>query len=125
MLLTADEDGTPRPCMLSAGEILAVDAKTLRFALWPRTQSAENLEAGRPAVFCYVAAGTVLYVRGRVRPLPGDRLRNFELAVESVEADEHAGMPVTSGIEFAVLRTSPAELAAAWERQLAPLRSGS
>lgn len=122
MLLTGDPDGAPRPCMLSAGEILAPDEHTLRFALWPGTRTAENLEAGRPAVFCFVAPGTVLYVRGRTRPLPGDKLRNFELAVESIESDSHAGMPVTSGIEFAIERGDPAEVVAAWDRQLAPLR---
>lgn len=124
LLLTGDEDGTPRPCMLSAGEILAVDEKTLRFALWPGTQSVANLEQGRRATFCYIAPRTVLYMRGPVRPLSGERLRNFELAVESVESDEHAGMPVTSGIAFAVERRDPAEVAAAWERQLASLRAG-
>ena len=34
LLVTSDEDGTPRPCMLSAGEVLAVDARRVRFALW-------------------------------------------------------------------------------------------
>ena len=34
LLVTADDDGTPRPCMLSAGEVLAVDDRRLRFALW-------------------------------------------------------------------------------------------
>jgi hypothetical protein len=122
LLLTGDEDGTPRPCMLSAGEILAVDARRLRFALWPGTQTVANLEQGRPAIFCYVAPGTVLYVRGPVQPLPGDDLRNFELTVESVESDGHAGMPVSTGISFTIERGSPADVVAAWERQLAPLR---
>jgi hypothetical protein len=124
LLLTGDEDGTPRPCMLSAGELLAADEKSLRFALWPGTQTVANLEQGRPAIFCYVAPGTVLYVRGRVRPLPDAELRNFELIVESVESDGHAGMPVTTGISFAIERGDPADVVAAWERQLAPLRGG-
>jgi len=124
LLLTADADGTPRPCMLSAGEILAVDGRTLRFALWPGTRTSANLERRTAAVFCYVAPGSVLYVRGPTRPLDGAEgsLRYFELAVESVESDAHAGMPVTSGISFAVERGDPAALAEAWQRQLAPLR---
>ena len=123
-LLTGDEDGAPRPCMLSAGEILALDGRTLRFALWPGTRTSANLERGAAAVFCYVAPGTVLYARGTTRPLPDadGPLRCFELHVESVESDAHAGMPVTSGIEFAVERGDSASVAETWERQLDPLR---
>jgi len=124
MLLTADEDGTPRPCMLSAGELLAVDDRRLRVALWPRTRTAENLARGGRAVFCYVAPHTVLYVRGttsRVVDADGP-LECFELRVESVESDEHAGMPVTSGITFAIERGDPARVVEAWRRQLDPLR---
>lgn len=125
LLLTADPDGTPRPCMLSAGEILAPDERTLRFALWTGSRTSENLARGGRALFCYVAPGSVLYVRGTARPLgdPGEPgLRGFELAVDSVEEDGHAGMPVTRGIEFALERGEPAELVDAWYRQLGALR---
>lgn len=124
LLLTGDADGLPRPCMLSAGEVLAVDERTLRFALWPGTRTAANLERGAAAVFCYVVPGSVLYVRGPTRTLDEAEgsLRCFELTVQSVESDAHAGMPVTSGISFAVERGDPAAVAEAWERQLAPLR---
>ncbi len=124
LLLTGDEDGLPRPCMLSAGELLAVDERRLRIALWPGTRTAANLARGGRAVLCYVEPGSVLYVRGPVRPLEdaSGALACFELAVESVESDMHAGMPVTSGIRFAVERGDPASVAEAWDRQLAPLR---
>jgi hypothetical protein len=125
LLFTADEDGTPRPCMLSAGEVLARDDKALRFALWPGTTTGANLARGARVLFCHVAPGSVLYVRGpahRIEPAAETSLDCFELAVESVESDEHAGMPVTSGIEFAVTRDEPAQVADAWRRQLDPLR---
>jgi hypothetical protein len=127
LLVTGDPDGTPRPCMLSAGEVLAVDAHTLRFALWPESRTSENLARGARALFCYVAPRIVLYVRGRTRALegsPGAALRCFELAVDSVESDEHAGMPVTSGISFAVEVGNPADVVDAWRGQLALLREG-
>jgi hypothetical protein len=49
----------------------------------------------------------------------------FELEVASVESDEHRGMPVTTGITFAVERDDPAVVVAAWERQLAGLRAAT
>ncbi|HET7046304.1 MAG TPA: hypothetical protein VFI37_15770 [Gaiellaceae bacterium] len=125
LLLTADEDGTPRPCMLSAGEILAPDDRALRFALWPKSSTGANLDRGARGLFCHVAPGSVLYVRGptrRIEPAAETSLDCFELEVESVESDAHAGMPVTSGIEFAATRSESARVAEAWRRQLDPLR---
>lgn len=128
LLVTSDEDGTPRPCMLSAGETLALDAKRLRFALWRGSSTGVNLARGGRALFCHVAPRTVVYVRGPVRPLDAGTDLNldcFELAVESVESDDHAGMPVTTGITFAVERDDPAVVVEAWERQLAGLRAAT
>lgn len=124
VLMTVDPDGAPRPCMLSAGEILAVDDRHLRVSLWPRTNTSRNLAAGSPALLCFVAPGTVLYVRGRPRALGASettRLERFEIAVESVESDEHAGMPVTETITFSIGEADPAEVAAGWRVQLADL----
>ena len=41
LLVTSDDDGTPRPCMLSAGEVLAVDERRLRFALWTGSRTCD------------------------------------------------------------------------------------
>jgi hypothetical protein len=127
LLVTSDEDGTPRPCMLSAGEVLAPDGRRLRFALWKGSRTCANLARGGRALFCHVAPRTVVYVRGPVRALeaPETNLDCFELEVDSVESDDHAGMPVTTGITFAVERGDPAAVVEAWERQLAGLRAAS
>jgi hypothetical protein len=123
LLVTSDEDGTPRPCMLSAGELLAVDERALRLALWAGSHTSKNLSRGAPALFCYVAPRAVFHVRGRARRLPsGDGLDCFQLDVESVESDDHPGMPVTSGISFRVEEQDPGEVIDVWERQLAALR---
>lgn len=128
LLVTADGDGTPRPCMLSAGETLALDGKRVRFALWRGSRTGANLARGGRALFCHVAPRTVVYVRGPVRALdagPDLNLDCFELTVGSVESDDHAGMPVATGITFAVERDDPAVVVAAWERQLAGLRAAT
>ena len=126
LLVTVDADGTPRPCMLSAGEVLALDDRRLRFALWKGSRTCENLSRAGQVLFCHVAPRTVLYLRGPARPLTADPAVNldcFELEVESVESDDHVGMPVTSGITFAVERGDPAAVVAAWRRQIAGLRA--
>jgi hypothetical protein len=125
LLVSADADGAPRPCMLSAGEILATDDRHLRFGLWTGTHTSENLARGASVVFCFVAPGSVLYVRGPVRalePVAGVQLSRFELEVASVESDVHPGMPVTQTITFDVERDR-SEVAASWERQIQALRA--
>ena len=128
LLVTSDEDGTPRPCMLSAGELLAVDRRRLRLALWHGSRTSANLARGGRALLCHVAPGTVVYVRGAVRSLdagPDLELDCYEIAVDTVESDEHVGMPVTSGITFGLERGDPSVLVATWERQLALLRAAT
>src|SRR6266511_2702778 len=69
LLVTTDQDGTPRPCMLSAGEVLATGDDRLRLILWTGSTTCRNLARGGP-----VQAGTVRDPgpRGRVRPARGD-----------------------------------------------------
>jgi len=128
LLITSDEDGTPRPCMLSAGELLAVGGRRVRLALWRGSRTSGNLARGGHALLCHVAPRTVVYVRGPARPLeagPDLDLDCFELEVDSVESDEHAGMPVTTGITFGVERGDLAGVVEGWERQLAGLRAAT
>ena len=128
LLVTSDEDGMPRPCMLSAGELLAVDSRRVRVALWAGSRTSANLARDGRALLCHVAPRKVVYVRGRVQTLdagPDLDLDCFELEVDSVESDEHVGMPVTAGITFAVERGDPAGVVEAWERQLAGLRAAT
>lgn len=126
LLVTVDRDGRPRPCMLSAGEILAPDETRLRVGLWPGTHTSENLAAGSPALLCFVAPGVVLYVRGAPRALEqveGGSLARFEITVSSVESDVHPGMPVTQPITFGVESMDPATVVESWRQQLDTLRT--
>jgi hypothetical protein len=111
--------------MLSAGEILAVDDRRLRVALWPGSRTSQNLAREGRTLFCYVVPGAVLYVKGRSRALgrtDQTKLERFEITVESVESDMHKGMPVTQSIAFRPEAMDPKDLARAWERQVASLR---
>ncbi len=126
LLVTVDPDGSPRPCMLSAGELLAVDDRQLRVLLWAGTGTSRNLAGGGPVLLCYVEDAEVVYVKGDPHPLPrqaGGGFERFEIQVRAVETDRHAGLPVTGGITFGVDGGDRAKLARGWERQLAALRA--
>lgn len=126
LLVTTDEDGTPRPCMLSAGEVLIPDDRHLRVALWPGTNTAENMTRGGRALFCYIAPGAVFYAKGVASPLgpgPGSKLARFELTIDAVESDIHQGMPVKETVVFEVEGMDTTKVASEWRRQLDALRS--
>jgi hypothetical protein len=119
LLLTGDEDGAPRISMLSVGEVLVLDPRTLRVALWPGTHTAANLGRGGTALFGAISPGSVTYVRLRpVRLTAPAHLECFELTVTDVRADVHEGMPVTSGITF---RAEDPSVATTWRDQRALL----
>jgi hypothetical protein len=46
LLVTTDEDGMPRPCMRSAGEVLATGDDRLRLILWTGSTTCRNLARG-------------------------------------------------------------------------------
>jgi hypothetical protein len=125
LIVTVDPEGTPRPCMLSMGEILAIDDSHLRLAIWRGTHTDANLAAGSPVLMCYVEDRLVLYIRGQTRLLCEDQEASqtyYELEVSSVERDDHPGMPVVDTIRFSVEGASLDETVGEWEERLKRLR---
>ena len=125
LLVTVDPDGTPRSCMLSAGEVLATGDDRLRLILWPGSRTSRNLARGGGALLCYVVGRDLYYVKGTARALPpaaSSKLERFEIEVRAVESDRHEGMAVTGGITFGLYGADPAEVTAGWRRQLGALR---
>jgi hypothetical protein len=43
-ITTVDEDGWPHAALLSVGEVLAVDARHIKFAIWPTSTTTKNIE---------------------------------------------------------------------------------
>jgi hypothetical protein len=118
LLLTTDKDGAPRISMVSAGELLVHDERTLRIALWPGTNTARNLGRGGTALLGAVSPGSVVYVRLRPERLVGPaQLECFELTAIGVRADAHAGMPVTTGIMFRTEEPDHTTAVTTWRRQ--------
>lgn len=121
LLVTVDPDGQARPCLLSIGEMLAVDERRLRALVWPDSTTAANLERGSATLFVFAAPPDVFHVRARPRrlpPAPGTSLARFEFDVTSVEVDGHDGMPVTQPMRFAARAGYRDEVLDMWRHQL-------
>jgi flavin reductase (DIM6/NTAB) family NADH-FMN oxidoreductase RutF len=127
LLLTADPEGAPRPCMLSAGEMLAIDDRKIRVALWPNGHTGANLRRGAQVVICFVAPNMVLYIHGRAKELAPGRdpeIERFEIAVSSVDSDSHEGLPVLHGIAFTSAPDVRRTMLEQWRKVLSALREG-
>jgi hypothetical protein len=125
VVATVDEDGSPRPSMLSAGEILALDDVTLRLALWPDTNTGRNLADRGSFLLCYVGRGVVCYVRGTAHKLHHKgqmEVEAFEIEVTSTEEDQHPGLPTNKTITFDCVGIEEATLLKEWRARLSWLR---
>lgn len=136
LFVTTDIDMTPRPCMLSVGEVLVTGPSSYRLAVWTATRTAANLRTGRPVLFCFVDRDAVIHVTGRPRPLPpveefadeatdgsAEGIERFEVVVDEVSFDAHEGLPVSAPITYRCAGLSKGELVNTWQRQLAALRA--
>jgi pyridoxamine 5'-phosphate oxidase-like protein len=127
LIATIDTAGRPHPALLSYGEVVAVDARTLRFATYRESATAQNLRERGAMTFCLIAPGTAYYLKARARELaPRETLSRFEATVEDVLADEaraelEGAITISSGIGFRV--SDPAARLAAWMAQLEDLRT--
>lgn len=121
LLVTVDPDAQPRPCLLSVGELLAMDDRRLRTAVWPHSRTTANLDRGSPVLLVLAAPPDTFHVRAVPRRLPaapGSPLARFELDVTSVEVDGHDGLPVTQPMWFAAREDHRAAVLAMWRDQL-------
>ncbi|GAA4507621.1 hypothetical protein GCM10023191_066280 [Actinoallomurus oryzae] len=74
LLVTTDENGAPRICIVSAGELLLCDERTLRVALWHGTRTAHNLGRSGTALLAAISPRARNLRPGRTRAAggPGD-----------------------------------------------------
>jgi hypothetical protein len=105
-LMTVRDDGWPHVALLSVGEVVALDARLLRLAIWPGSTSATNLAARGRATLAAVLAPTSYLVRVSARPLGtletpvGGRLAAFEVVVEESAADEAPYAQLEAGVRY-------------------------
>ena len=124
LLLTTSAEGWPQVALLSVGEVLAVDRRRLRLALWPGSGSTANLSRGPQATLMLVVGAETYYVRARGRRLPDLALSHgaracFEADVEDVLVDVVAYAAVTSGVEFRL--NDPEQVLQGWQEAVAAL----
>jgi hypothetical protein len=121
LIATADPSGRPHPALLSYGEVRARDVGTLCFATYAASTTAQNLRERGAVTFCFIRAGSAVYVKaraGETGPAAAlDGLARFEAAVEEVRRDRarvdlEGGTEITSGITFRV--DDPAAQARRW-----------
>ncbi|MEO2204168.1 pyridoxamine 5'-phosphate oxidase family protein [Paenibacillus pabuli] len=124
-LLTMSEDGWPHQAMISVGEIIAINPDTLRFALWPGTQTSMNMNRTGKATLIAVHEHRLLYVRLEISALPPlkeaihprDR---YEAHVAGVRVDRAPYADITTGITFQ-LKDEVASISR-WKETIAELR---
>jgi len=128
LLISGTAGSWPHVAMLSVGEIVALDARTLRAALWTTSTTSANLTQTGRAVLALVADGRGYYVRLNVvreadLELGSDgNLARFRLNVHEVLEDVADYAELTSGITFRLQH--PADVVPRWERTVAALRLG-
>ena len=129
LLLTVDADGWPHLAMLSVGELLLDDDRTLRAGLWLHSTATRNLTRERRGVLALVHGGAGYYLRLRAQRGPdldlGDdgRLAYFDLTVEDVLEDAVNYAELTSGMTFRLHH--PEQVLRRWQRTVDALRTAA
>jgi hypothetical protein len=124
-LSTVSADGWPHGAQLSAGEVLAVDAATLLVAMWPNSNTAQNMQRDARLTLSLVHDGALLEIRARARLVAEHQtaldLSVFRLHIERVDAHRAKYAEVLSGVTFRLHERE--KVLARWHEQIAMLRT--
>jgi hypothetical protein len=126
LVIVVRADGWPHVAMVSAGELVALDARRLRLALWPSSTAATRLAQGGPVTLSAVLDQVSYAVRGTARPIGAVRtprsgeLACFDIVVEAATADEAPYAVLESGVRFRL--KNPADTLARWVELRGSLR---
>ncbi|AOJ11199.1 hypothetical protein [Burkholderia mayonis] len=114
----------PRTTLLSAGELYAPDAQSLRFSLWPQSRAARALAAHPDATLTFVADDAFHQARLRIdsSDSTGDGLVRFIATLVGGEAQRVGYARLTAGIAFELGDADARAVLARWARQIAQLK---
>lgn len=128
LVLSVGEDGWPHQAMLSVGEVVALDRRRVRLALWPQSTTTRNLTGRGQAVLTAVLdhVGYVARLRvsqsGELETPRAGTLARFDGRVEEVKEDVVPYAVLESGIRFRL--TGRDDVLARWAEVRAALRGG-
>src|SRR3990170_2748497 len=76
LITTTDSQGWPHPALVSYGEVVAVDRRRLRLALYRTSGTSGNLRRNGKLTLCLLGPGTAYYIKtsARAEQEPGARL---------------------------------------------------
>jgi hypothetical protein len=124
-LLTVDVGGWPRVALLSVGEVVALDAAHLRLALWPGSNTTDNLTRTGRGLLAFVHGGSSHTVRMEARrtgDIAEPNLRaTFDADVVEVRSDDVPYARLTGGITFDL--PDPGPTVARWQATVDALRA--
>ena len=126
LVAVTDEAGWPHLAMVSYGEVVAIDAATLRLGLWDGSRTTRYLRQTGKATLCLAGEHGVFYIKGQVRDLgraltePAP-IAKLELRVQEVLQDGDPDGEVISGITYRSTETQ-GQVLERWTRQIAALR---
>ena len=110
LISTTDAEGWSHPALLSYGEMVAVDARRLRLALYRTSRTSGNLRRNGKLTVCLIGPNMAYYIKAAAGapqdPMEGFvHLARFEARIESVLADQgredlEPGTRITGGILF-------------------------
>lgn len=129
LLLTTDEGAWPHMAMLSVGELVAIDARTLRAGLWLHSSTSKNLTRAGRATLTVIANGNGYYVRVTAERGPDldlgaeGRLAYFRMQVQDVEEDSADYATLTSGVTFRLKQ--PEQVVPRWQHTVNALRAAA
>lgn len=122
---TVDSDGWPHAAVLSAGDMVVMPSRRIRFALFPQSTVTSNLEREGRLTIALSLDGRICELRLRARRLahstPDVPLAFFEAEVETVRQHVAPYATVTTGLTFSL--HDPQAVLPRWQRQIAALRA--
>lgn len=124
-LSTVSADGWPHGAQLSVGEVLAVDAQTLLVAMWPHSNTAQNMLRDARLALTLVHDGAVLEIRARASLVAEHQtaldLSVFRLRLERLDVHRAKYAEVLSGVTFRLHERE--KVLERWREQIAMLRT--
>jgi len=124
-ITTVDEDGWPHAALLSVGEVLAVDARHIKFAIWPTSTTTKNIERTGRISLAMAHDGALWEIHLEAKRIPGERadmkLAFFTADVKSVRVHKVDYADVLKNVTYKL--HDPATVVKRWDQQIKELRA--